>query len=83
MRAGAGGVWDAVATTALVVGAETVEAGILSIETCTVSLVIGGVLSKEAEEGVGTDAGLGCILIVAVTGEGGQRCGTVTREGGV
>lgn len=61
-----------------------VEAGIiLSKETCTVSLVIGGILSKEVEDGVGTDAGLGWVLVVAVGVEEGQRCGTVSREVGV
>lgn len=61
-----------------------VETGIiLSKETFTVSLVIGGILSKEVEDGVGTDAGLGWVLVVALGVEEGQRCGKVTREVGV
>lgn len=58
--------------------------GILSKESgAGVGLVMGGILSKEVEDGVGTDAVLGWGLVVAVVVEEGQRCGTVTMEGGV
>lgn len=58
--------------------------GILSIETgAGVALVVGGILSKEVEDGDGADAGLGWVLFVVVVVEEGQRCGTVTREEGV
>lgn len=48
--------------------------------TCIVSLVIGGILFKEVEDGVGTGA-MGWVLVVAVRAEVEHRCGTVTREG--
>lgn len=58
--------------------------GVLSKETgAGVGLVVGRILSNEADDGVGTDAWLGWALVVALTVDGGQRSGTVTREGGV
>lgn len=54
--------------------------GILSKEAGA-GLVVGGILSAEVEDRVGTDARLGWVLVVVVVE--GQGCGTVTREGGV
>ena len=62
------------------VGAE----GALSKETCAgVALVEEGILSKDVDDGFGTDAGLGWVLVVAFGVKEGQRSETVTREGGI
>lgn len=57
--------------------------GSLSKDTSAgAGLLIGGILSKEAEDGVGTDEELGWVLVVAVGVEDGPSCGTLTMEGG-
>lgn len=54
--------------------------GVLSKDTgAGVGLVVGGTLSKEVKDGVGTGAGLGWVLVVAVRVEEGTS-GTLTRE---
>lgn len=60
--------------------------GIFSRETdAGVGLVMGGILSKEVENGVGTDAGLGLVLVevMPVWVGGGQRSGTTATGGRV
>lgn len=56
---------------------------ILSKETgAGICLVMGGILSNEIEDGVGTDAEQGWVLVVAVGVEEGYLSGALTRKGG-
>jgi len=48
-----------------------------------VGLVVGGTISEEADDGVGTDERLGWFLIDALGVDDERRSGPVTREEGV